>query len=205
MYPSVANDGTILYVSEGGLRLRAPDGREQRLGWPLTFTPPAPAPLLIRNARIIDGTGRPATAPQDVLVQRGRISSIGPTGTLDANAAEIVDAGGRFVMPGLMDLHAHEYRPELLPGFAYFGVTTIRDQGAPIGPLVAYADAIAGGQLEGPRVDFGGFQFYSDWAYDAEDQQAVEPEADPGHAARAVEMALAFGSERPAAGSGYSR
>src|SRR5262249_28777534 len=151
--------------------------------------------ILIRNARIVDGTGRPATSPQDVLVQRGRISSIGPTGTITAGTAEILDAGGRFVIPGLMDLHAHEYRPELLPRFAYFGVTTIRDQRSPIGPLVASADAIAAGRLEGPRVDFGGFQFYSDWAYDAEDQQAVEPEADSGHAARAVEMARAFGSQ----------
>jgi imidazolonepropionase-like amidohydrolase len=145
--------------------------------------------------RIVDGTGSPATSPHDVLVQRGRISSIGPTGTINAGTAEILDAGGRVVIPGLMDLHAHAYRPELLPGFAYFGVTTIRDQGSPIGPLVAYADTIAAGRLDGPRVGFGGFQFYSDWGYDAEDQQGVEPEADPGHAARAVEMARAFGSQ----------
>jgi len=195
MYASVARDGTVLYISEAGLRLRSPDGREQRLGWPLSFTPPLNGPTLIRNARIVDGTGRPATSPQDMLVQRGRISSIGPAGTINANAAQVIDVGGRFAIPGLFDLHAHEYRPELLPGFAYFGVTTIRDQGSPIGPLVAYADTIAAGRLEGPRVDFGGFQFYSDWAYDAEDQQAVEPEADPGHTARAVEMARAFGSQ----------
>ena len=195
MYASVARDGTILYVSEGGLWLRFPDGRQQRLGWPLSYTPPVSAPLLIRNARIIDGTGRPATAPQDLMVERGKISRIAPAGTLRAGSATVLDAGGRFVMPGLMDLHAHEYLPELLPGFAYFGVTTIRDQGSPIGPLVAYADVIAAGQLDGPRVGFGGFQFYSDWAYDAEDQQGVEPEADADHAARAVELARIFGSQ----------
>ena len=195
MHASVARDGTILYISEGGLRLRAPDGQERRLGWPLSLTPPLHPPTLIRNVRIVDGTGRPATPPQDVLIQRGRISSIGPAGSSTADSAEVLDAGGRIAIPGLMDLHAHVYRPELLPGFAYFGVTTIRDQGSPISPLVAYADTIAAERLEGPRVDFGGFQFYSDWAYDAEDQQGVEPEADPGHAARAVEMARAFGSQ----------
>ncbi|MGE5803318.1 MAG: amidohydrolase family protein, partial [Gemmatimonadota bacterium] len=67
--------------------------------------------------------------------------------------------------------------------------------GSALGPLVAYGDAIAAGQLEGPRVAFGGFQFYSDWAYDAEDQQGVEPEADPEHAARAVELAHVFGAQ----------
>jgi amidohydrolase family protein len=82
-----------------------------------------------------------------------------------------------------------------LPGFFYFGVTTIRDQGSAIGPLVAYADAIAAGRMDGPRVEYGGFQFYSDWAYDAEDQQGVEPEADPDHVSRAVDMAQVFGSQ----------
>ena len=195
MHASVAKDGTVLYVSEGGLWLRFPDGRQQRLGWPLSYTPPVSATLLIRSARIIDGTGRPATPPQDLLVERGTISRIAPAGTLRAGSATVLDARGRYVMPGLMDLHAHEYFPELLPGFAYFGVTTIRDQGSPIGPVVAYADAIAAGKLDGPRVGYGGFQFYTDWAYDAEDQQGVEPEADADHAARAVELARIFGSQ----------
>jgi Tol biopolymer transport system component len=195
MYASVSRDGTVLFISEGGLRLRTTDGREQSLGWPLSYTPPVAEPLLIRNVRIIDGTGRPATAPRDLLVERGRISRVAAAGTLPAGTARIVEGGGRYLIPGLMDLHAHEYRPELLPGFSYFGVTTIRDQGSPIGPLVAYADAIAAGQLDGPRVDYGGFQFYSDWAYDAEDQQGAEPEADPDHVSRAVEMAKVFGSQ----------
>lgn len=195
MYPSASRDGTVLYISEGGLRLRLPDGREKSLGWPLSYTPPVAAPLLIRNVRVIDGTGRPATPPRDILVRGGRISRIAPTGTLLPGTAKTLDAGGRFVIPGLMDLHAHEYRPEMLAGFPYFGVTTIRDQGSAIGPLVAHADAIAAGVLDGPRVDFGGFQFYSDWGYEAEDQQGVEPEADSNHSARAVEMARIFGSQ----------
>ena len=74
MYASASRDGTILYLSEGGLRLRTPDGREQQLGWPLSYTPPVPEPVLIRNARIIDGTGRPATPPRDLLIERGRIA-----------------------------------------------------------------------------------------------------------------------------------
>ncbi len=195
MYASASRDGTILYLSEGGLRLRQPDGREDRLGWPLSYTPPVPAPALIRNARIIDGTGRPATPPRDLLIERGRIVRIADGGTLDPGSAAVTDAGGRFVIPGLFDLHAHEYRPELLRGFPYFGVTTIRDQGSPIGPLVASADAIAAGVMDGPRVDYGGLQFYSDWAYDTEEGLGVEPEADTGHAARAVALAYAFGSQ----------
>lgn len=195
MYAASATDGTVLFITDGGLRLRSPDGRERRLGWPLSYTPPVAEPLLIRNVRIIDGTGRPATAPRDLLVERGRITRIAAAGTLPAGTARVLEGSRRYLIPGLMDLHAHEYRPDRLPGFSYFGVTTIRDQGSAIGPLVAYADAIAAGQLDGPRVDYGGFQFYSDWAYDAEDQQGVEPEADPDHVSRAVDMARVFGSQ----------
>ncbi len=195
IYPSAARDGTVLFISEGGLRLRSPDGRERRLGWPLSYTPPVAGPVLIRNARIIDGTGAPVTPPRDLLVERGRISRIAAGGTLAAGAARVVDARGGFLIPGLVDLHSHEYRPELMRGFAWFGVTTIRDQGSAIGPLVAYADAIAAGKLAGPRVDFGGIQFYTDWAYDLEDGQGVEPEADPDHVRRAVALAEAFGSD----------
>jgi len=195
IYPSAARDGTILYISEGGLRLRSPDGRERRLGWPLSYTPPVAGPVLIRNARIIDGTGAPVTPPRDLLVERGRIRRIAAGGTLASGAARVVDARGGFLIPGLIDLHAHEYRPDMMPQFSRFGVTTIRDQGSPIGPLVAYADAVAAGKLAGPRVDFGGIQFYTDWAYDLEDGQGVEPEADPDHVRRAVALAEAFGSD----------
>ena len=196
IYPSTARDGTILFISEGGLRLRSPDGQERRLGWPLSYTPPVAAPVLIRNVRIIDGTGEPATPPRDLLVEGGKIRKIAPAGTLPVDTIKVLDAQGGYLIPGLIDLHAHEYRPDLIPGFAYFGVTTIRDQGSPIGPLVATAEAIAAGKLAGPRVDYGGIQFYSDWAYDLDDgSQGVEPEADRDHVARAVALAEAFGSD----------
>jgi Tol biopolymer transport system component len=199
MYLSAAADGTLLYLSDGGLRLRAPDGRERRLGWPLSFTPPVPPPLLIRNARVIDGSGAPATAQRDILVEQGRIIRIEPAGALraagDAPAADTLDAAGGFVIPGLMDLHAHLYVPALLPAFLYFGVTTVRDQGSPIGPLAAWAEGSAAGAFAGPRVDYGGFQLYSDWAYDTEEGLGVEPEADTAHAARSVALAALLGAQ----------
>ena len=185
-YVSAARDGTILYVSEGGLRLRPPDGREQHLGWPLTFTPPTPEPLLVRNARVIDGTGASATPPRDLLIESGRLARIAPAGEIQAGERRVVDAGGRFVIPGLMDLHAHEQVPDVLPAYLYFGVTTTRDQGSAIAPLTAWGEAIAVGAYDGPRLGYGAIQYYSDWAWDDEQGQGVEPEADPAHAERAV-------------------
>jgi len=83
----------------------------------------------------------------------------------------------------------------LLPGFLYFGITTIRDQGSSMAPLVSYADDIAAGVLPGPRIGYGGFQFYSDWSFDEEQGRGIEPEADPGHIKRSIDLAEAFGAQ----------
>jgi imidazolonepropionase-like amidohydrolase/Tol biopolymer transport system component len=195
LYASSSLDGTVLFVSAGGLRLRAPSGAERKLGWPISYTPPMAEASLIRDVRIIDGTGSPITAARDILIQRGRISRIAPAGTINATGTHVIDAAGRVVMPGLIDLHAHLYRPYLLPGSLYFGVTSMRDQGASMAPLVAYADAIAAGTLPGPRVGYGGFQFYSDWPFDEEQWRGIEPEADADHIARSVALAQAFGAQ----------
>ena len=194
LYASAANDGSVLYISEGGLRLRSPGGAEQHLGWPISFTPPVAPALLIRNVRVIDGTGAPATTPKDVLVEGGRIARVIAPG-IAAPGATVIDGTGKFLIPGLMDMHAHTYRPDLLPGFLYFGITTVRDQGSLIGPLVAYSDAIAAGVLPGPRVSYGGFQFYSDWPFDEEQGRGIELEADPDHVKRSIALATAFGAQ----------
>ena len=88
--------------------------------------------VLIRNAMVFDGTGRPAY-PASVLVQDGRIAAIGnalkaPTGTRQ------VDAKGQALLPGLFDLHTHwtpNAQPATLPQIAnrYLaaGVTTVSD------------------------------------------------------------------------------
>lgn len=63
------------------------------------------APALIRGARILDGTGRPAVTG-DVLVAGGRIRRVG--GRIPAPSdARVVDADGLAVAPGFIDLHAH--------------------------------------------------------------------------------------------------
>ena len=195
LYLSSSRDGSLLFVSDGGLLLRTADGREQRVGWPVSYTPPVAERTLIRNVRIIDGTGSPITTARDILIERGRIEQIAPAGSLSTVGVKVIDGGGPVVMPGLMDLHAHTDWPWLLPGFVYFGVTTVRDQGSSMARLVAYADAIAAGVFPGPRIGYGGFQFYSDWPFDQEQWRGIEPEADADHIKRSVALAQAFGAQ----------
>src|SRR5262245_22637214 len=93
--------------------------------------------LLIRNGTVIDGTG---TAPRvaDVSVVDGKIAAVGTA--LPASGGRTIDATGKFVVPGLIDTHAHldspivfqltdEEKAQILAhtprAFLYNGVTTV--------------------------------------------------------------------------------
>jgi N-acyl-D-aspartate/D-glutamate deacylase len=81
--------------------------------------------LLIRNARLVDGTGAPERRA-DLGVKDGRIAAIGD---LDGPAAKTVDADGLVLAPGFVDCHTHYdaqvfWDPTLSPS-SYHGVTTV--------------------------------------------------------------------------------
>ncbi len=98
----------------------------------------APA-LLISGATIIDGTGRPALASASVLVVGGRIVRVSRS-TLEAPpGTTVIDARGKFLIPGLLDVHVHltggrgsgnpQAAQRALHGYLYSGFTTIYDAG----------------------------------------------------------------------------
>src|SRR5688572_10419106 len=60
--------------------------------------------LLIRNGRVMDGTGNP-WFPADIAIQNGRIAAIGQLA--NAQAARVIDAAGKYVVPGFIDIHSH--------------------------------------------------------------------------------------------------
>lgn len=81
---------------------------------------------LIRNARVLDGTGNPWYYA-DVAVKDGRIAAVG--GLQNADADKIIDASGKYLAPGFIDVHTHIERSiEKVPGgdnFVFDGVTTV--------------------------------------------------------------------------------
>ena len=109
-------------------------------------------PVVIRNANLFDaetGRSRPGTT---VVVVGNRIQAVGPDGSVAVPAgAEVIDAAGKALLPGLFDMHVHL---GLVDGPLHLaaGVTSVRDlaNDTTVSPRVA-ADWNAGTKV-GPRV-----------------------------------------------------
>jgi imidazolonepropionase-like amidohydrolase len=73
--------------------------------YPSTYRPSAAPPILLRNAVVLTGTGQRLDGA-DLLMQDGKIVAVGAR--LPApEGARVVDAAGRFVTPGIIDIHSH--------------------------------------------------------------------------------------------------
>ncbi|MFY9553352.1 MAG: amidohydrolase family protein [Blastocatellia bacterium] len=129
---------------------------------PISLRQPAPTVLAIIHVTVIDvtGAGEEAAPDQTVIIKSDRISSIGKTGEVPIpKGATTVDATGKFLIPGLWDMHVHtlqEGRPEIFfPLFIASGVTGVRDMGSPLGDfkgITSLRERIGGGKLLGPRI-----------------------------------------------------
>ncbi|HET7255969.1 MAG TPA: hypothetical protein VFJ46_19590, partial [Xanthobacteraceae bacterium] len=67
--------------------------------------------LVVRNGTLIDGSGKPSARNDTIVIEGNRIKSVGalpPDVQLeDRRAVEVIDAGGQWIMPGLIDAHCH--------------------------------------------------------------------------------------------------
>jgi imidazolonepropionase-like amidohydrolase len=113
--------------------------------------------LAIVGATLIDGTGAAPIPDSAVVIHDGRIVAAGPrTSVTIPKDAHIVDAKGKFLLPGLWDMHAHFEQVEWGPIYLAAGVTTVRDCGNEFEFITAVRDAIAQGRGLGPRLLLAG-------------------------------------------------
>jgi imidazolonepropionase-like amidohydrolase len=137
------------------------------------------APVVaLQHVRVIDGTGAPAAADQTIVIEDGRIKTIGPSASTPPPAgARVMDLSGRTALPGWVAMHEHLFYPgptgvgrtpgvpEYYPtmGFSFprlylaAGVTTIRTAGS----MEPYADLeikryIDAGRIPGPKMHLTG-------------------------------------------------
>ena len=128
--------------------------------------PPAePGGLAIVGAQLIDGTGADPVADSVVVIRDGRIQAAGPRESTAVPAgAEIIDAAGKTVIPGLMNLYTH-YRggPEdikrQMGAQLYYGVTTARSIGSDSPEAVPFLLEANGGRPDLPRAYTAGIGF----------------------------------------------
>ncbi len=131
---------------------------------------------VIKVAALIDGTAKPPVKKATVVIEDGRITAAGPATEVRAPEGpqvEVVDAGGQFLLPGLIDSHLHmtgngdpnvlRQMQKTIPYVALeasvnarrtieAGFTTVRDAGGEWGIDIALREAIKDGLITGPRM-----------------------------------------------------
>lgn len=111
---------------------------------------------VLRNVRVFDSVSGVLKAPADVYILRDRITAMLPAGSPSAGVAHEIDGGGRVLVPGLFDMHAHTSQDEG-PLHIAAGVTTIRDMGNDNATLQELIDAQRDGQVLAPHIVPAGF------------------------------------------------
>ena len=115
------------------------------------------ATIAIVGATLIDGTGAAPVSDSAVVIEDGRIKAVGPRSRVKIpKNANVVDAKGKFLLPGLWDMHAHFEQVEWGPIYLAAGVTTVRDCGNEFEFITAVRDAIAQNRGLGPRLLLAG-------------------------------------------------
>src|SRR5208282_5558466 len=126
---------------------------------------PAPPSLAITHVTLIDVTGAAPQTDMTVFLADEQIAAIGPSNSVFIpQKTNIVDASGKFLIPGLVDMHVHltgaseptGSREFILPLLLANGITTVRDMGGDLESLLKLRHEIEHGQLQAPRIFFAG-------------------------------------------------
>ena len=128
-------------------------------------TPGHGAALVFTHVTVIDVSGGPAQPDMTVVTDNGHIIAVGSSaGLRPPPGARIVTARGKYLIPGLWDMHVHtvfgDWLPRnervTLPLFVANCVTGVRDMGGDLAVLKEWRAAIAAGHLLGPRMIIAG-------------------------------------------------
>ena len=115
--------------------------------------------VVIQDVTVIPMSGTGSSPHQTVIVRSGRIAEIGPAADVRPPAdATIVDGAGKYLIPGLFEMHSHtsKSRASALGLYVVHGVTTLRDQGSEHAEVLRWRREIREGTRVGPRMLIAG-------------------------------------------------
>jgi len=120
---------------------------------------PAPGGVAIANVNVIDASSG-VRENHTVVFDGDEIVSVGPTAET-AGADVVIDGSGKFLIPGLWDMHVHMTYDDALTSsmprsFLYYGVTSVRDTGGLVRKLKPVVEAMRAPGAVSPRVYFSG-------------------------------------------------
>jgi imidazolonepropionase-like amidohydrolase len=130
----------------------------------LTKSSPTP-PIVISHVTVINPGSSSAQRDMTVIIEGNRIVSVSQSSFLQSGSKPtLVDGTGKFLIPGLWDMHVHSAfgdwfpggRDIILPLFIANGVTGVRDMGGDFPVLSAWRKQIANGEIIGPRMIISG-------------------------------------------------
>jgi imidazolonepropionase-like amidohydrolase len=126
----------------------------------LTTAEPAPPDtvLVINHVTVVDVVAGVSRPDQDVVIRGTQIELIAPARQARSpRAARIVNGNGKYLIPGLWDMHVHTGGDErTLQSLLASGITGVRDMGGDLRKLSEARRRIVSGQLKGPRLVFAG-------------------------------------------------
>jgi imidazolonepropionase-like amidohydrolase len=128
-----------------------------RLAALVPSTPSSPAIALL-GGTLIDGTGADPIPDAVVVLRRNRIVAVGRRQSVRVpKDATRIEVQGKYLVPGLWDMHAHYSQVDWGPAYLGAGVTTVRDVGNEFEFIEAVRSAISSGRGLGPRILGAGF------------------------------------------------
>jgi imidazolonepropionase-like amidohydrolase len=115
-------------------------------------------PLEITDVTVIDTTGAPPKPGQTVVVEGNRISQVGDAKKVHApRGAQVVNARGLYVIPGLWDMHVHVWETDrTFPLFIANGVLGVRNMGGHLDELKRWRTQVVNSELLGPHMVISG-------------------------------------------------
>lgn len=126
---------------------------------------PRPAALVIAHVTVIDGTDPVPQIDFTVVVEGPHIAVVGPSASTSIpRDAQVINGAGKFLIPGLADMHIHltgagepsGSREFIIPLLVASGITTVRDMGGSVQALKQLREEINSGKRVGPQIFFTG-------------------------------------------------